>query len=587
MKLSHLIIIFCVSIFAGCADNFELPADLKTAIRHFYTENEFQNVIDIIVENDFFQHDEHANLISRMVFAGALCEDRKRDSAQKVLSTINMEKLNEKELFWYNSMYGLLLFRNDSLPKSYATLNATLKTPDVPEEARGLNKRILARIALTLGDYKKGTEWLIESSEFFKKADLPKSVAVNTKILGRYFMNTGNKTEALRCFLEAERAFVLANDSAELFYIYVNLLDYYLDENQTDEAEKYAIKSMKYSHYSSDYQMITLVYNNLGEIELQRENLEKAKKYFLKSLSFGTNYNSWVTRRLNSFTKLAEVSYKQNLTDEAKMYADSALNMLPETGYFRLKSRVYRQLAQVYHHSPLLETYLTQAYNSLDSSYNSISKSTQAFYEAKAEQINAENELNNMIESETEKRIILITALAIVLMISIFVYYHQRYRARLLKTLVNKNLKIIEEERKLNDLLRQKMVEKRSVRKNPANGITDKVFDDFILWLETNKNFTRNDVNLEMAAREINTNREYLSQSISNRGTRFTDLINKYRIEEVIRIFSTSSDKRNQYGLNYIATEVGFNSNSVFIEAFRRQTGMTPTQFRKSLLDTK
>ena len=131
------------------------------------------------------------------------------------------------------------------------------------------------------------------------------------------------------------------------------------------------------------------------------------------------------------------------------------------------------------------------------------------------------------------------------------------------------------------------MVEKRSVRKNPANGITDKVFDDFILWLETNKNFTRNDVNLEMAAREINTNREYLSQSISNRGTRFTDLINKYRIEEVIRIFSTSSDKRNQYGLNYIATEVGFNSNSVFIEAFRRQTGMTPTQFRKSLLDTK
>ena len=35
--------------------------------------------------------------------------------------------------------------------------------------------------------------------------------------------------------------------------------------------------------------------------------------------------------------------------------------------------------------------------------------------------------------------------------------------------------------------------------------------------------------------------------------------------------------------LMVLASEVGFNSNSVFIDAFRKVTGMTPTQFREHL----
>ena len=91
------------------------------------------------------------------------------------------------------------------------------------------------------------------------------------------------------------------------------------------------------------------------------------------------------------------------------------------------------------------------------------------------------------------------------------------------------------------------------------------------------------DLTLEMASRELNTNREYLSRAISYHRAHFTDLVNKHRVQEVMKVFSTPADARNKLTLQVLATEVGFNSNSVFIDAFRKVTGMTPTQFREHL----
>jgi YesN/AraC family two-component response regulator len=60
-------------------------------------------------------------------------------------------------------------------------------------------------------------------------------------------------------------------------------------------------------------------------------------------------------------------------------------------------------------------------------------------------------------------------------------------------------------------------------------------------------------------------------------GTNFFDYVNKWRIE-------TAKPKiiANEDTVLNIALEVGFNARSSFYKVFKKETGKTPTEFRKS-----
>ena len=58
------------------------------------------------------------------------------------------------------------------------------------------------------------------------------------------------------------------------------------------------------------------------------------------------------------------------------------------------------------------------------------------------------------------------------------------------------------------------------------------------------------------------------------------DFINGYRIELAQELLKSSSHKN--FTVLAIAQESGFKSRSAFYEAFRKQTGTTPANYRKS-----
>ncbi|CAL2058590.1 AraC family transcriptional regulator [Tenacibaculum sp. 190524A05c] len=62
----------------------------------------------------------------------------------------------------------------------------------------------------------------------------------------------------------------------------------------------------------------------------------------------------------------------------------------------------------------------------------------------------------------------------------------------------------------------------------------------------------------------------------------FFDFINEYRIEKAKNILSNPS--KTKVTVLEILYEVGFNSKSSFNTAFKKHTGKTPTQFRKSVI---
>ena len=109
------------------------------------------------------------------------------------------------------------------------------------------------------------------------------------------------------------------------------------------------------------------------------------------------------------------------------------------------------------------------------------------------------------------------------------------------------------------------------------------LFNRFEDWLEKHKYYLKPNFDLNWAAREIGTNRSYLSKAINSQGFGFSEYINKLRIKEVIKIFENENDIRNNLSLPEIALKVGFNSKSVFYNSFHKETGMTPFQFKENL----
>jgi len=72
----------------------------------------------------------------------------------------------------------------------------------------------------------------------------------------------------------------------------------------------------------------------------------------------------------------------------------------------------------------------------------------------------------------------------------------------------------------------------------------------------------------------------YLSQVINESlGINFYDFVNGYRVEEVKRLLSDKTNGNKNF--LEILFEVGFNTKSAFNRAFKKHTGMTPSQFKR------
>lgn len=96
------------------------------------------------------------------------------------------------------------------------------------------------------------------------------------------------------------------------------------------------------------------------------------------------------------------------------------------------------------------------------------------------------------------------------------------------------------------------------------------------------KLFTRPGLKLPEVAEELGLRVQETSELINlGTGMSFYEYVNRHRVEEVKK--RLHSGKFNHMSLLGIALDCGFNSKSVFNEAFKQFTGQTPSEYRKSL----
>lgn len=95
----------------------------------------------------------------------------------------------------------------------------------------------------------------------------------------------------------------------------------------------------------------------------------------------------------------------------------------------------------------------------------------------------------------------------------------------------------------------------------------------------TNEPYLDSGLKIESLARQINVSRNYLTQVLNEGlGKNYYQYVNGYRVETAKRLLM-SEDARSLSILE-IAYECGFNSKATFNLAFKRLTGVTPSEYR-------
>lgn len=105
---------------------------------------------------------------------------------------------------------------------------------------------------------------------------------------------------------------------------------------------------------------------------------------------------------------------------------------------------------------------------------------------------------------------------------------------------------------------------------------------NLLQMMEVEKPYLNSELTLRELADKLSISTHNLSEILNTRlNQNFYDFINRYRVEEVKRRMAEKESEN--FSLIAIAFDSGFNSKSAFNTIFKKQTGVTPSQYRKRL----
>lgn len=98
-------------------------------------------------------------------------------------------------------------------------------------------------------------------------------------------------------------------------------------------------------------------------------------------------------------------------------------------------------------------------------------------------------------------------------------------------------------------------------------------------YMEEQEPFVEPDITLQDLSSQINIPSRDLSVLINlHIGQHFFDFMNSYRIKKAMQILKTHT--KDEYTIQQVMYDVGFNSKSSFNAAFKKHAGLTPTEYR-------
>ena len=127
----------------------------------------------------------------------------------------------------------------------------------------------------------------------------------------------------------------------------------------------------------------------------------------------------------------------------------------------------------------------------------------------------------------------------------------------------------------------------KKIKKYKSSGLNKSLISSYqkkiIAFMEVDKGYTDSSLSLTTLSQRLDIPKQYISEILNvYLQTNFQDFVNAYRIDAFAECLK--KEQYEHFTLYGIAREVGFNSKSTFYSIFKKSKGLTPTEYKKSLL---
>lgn len=193
--------------------------------------------------------------------------------------------------------------------------------------------------------------------------------------------------------------------------------------------------------------------------------------------------------------------------------------------------------------------------------------------------------------SRNRALIISIFSICLIMVVLTFVIILYRHRNRMYMNIVRQYGEATERETKLESEIERLKDEMNDMsRKYNAKTFMDqdnsnRIFGKIEEIMKVSHVYKDSSLTREKLAEMVGTNRTYVTRAISeSTGGTFAQYLYSYRLKESVRILSLLE---MPVPLKAVYLEVGFSSNNTFYKLFKEKIGMTPAQYRDSLMRIK
>ena len=446
-------------------------------------------------------------------------------------------------------------------------------------------------------DYEKAVMSAQNALVLFEKVGNDLGEAAANNLLGAIFAEQDSYELALKYFQKCR----LLNEEIDyeqgLAASILNIGSIHYDLENSDSALHYFQSAMEVLGDSTETEVGIDVLDNMGKIYLDRQEHEKALGYFARAVQIAEHsgdvfatlnprLNMGLTYKNSGDIQKAKHLSLQVLADAKKLNAEA--NLLDA---YEVLAQVYEKLGEYKKSSEYLN-----AYKSLNATLFEGNR-RQLLVEMDAKfQVSKKEQENALLKKEKDWHQFwirtLVGGILLLLITFTFVIIQKIQQSRLYKTLVEKNLEVVVSEKELQKASEQlkniSSIKEASLlsTKYADSGLSESQKNDVLQAIkkamEEEKVYLQSDLTLNLLAKQLQTNRTYLSQIINQEfGKSFNTFLNEYRIREARQILSTPDLNLSIEG---VAQTVGFNSVPSFNSAFKKFTGVTPSFYMKSTL---
>lgn len=390
-------------------------------------------------------------------------------------------------------------------------------------------------------DYELAIDYSQRVLDLTKQMDNHYATMILTDNLATYYTQLRDWETSLPLHLEAIRLAEILNRKPYLGDFYKNIGNNYLEQNNTEKAIEYAQKAISVQTESRNEYILAYAYHLWGKGMQRKKQWFASINYFEKALEMAKQSRDFrfISELLNDYaisaTKNQQPSKANIYFKEAIAYKDSLYQAFKIKQVVELETR--HRIQDVEKEKALLQQ---------------------------------EKVLQRKIIHGQKQELWLISGLGLLAIISSLIFFFQK------KQLRNSYQKLFQKNR---DLV---AIENLSNSASKPFFIDQGLKEKIEVALIQNQLYLQPDITVHKLAKAISSNTTYVSKTINEGfGKNFSSLIKEHRIKAALK--ALESGAYEQYTIESLGNQSGFNSRSAFINAFKKYTGVTPSFYIKQL----